>query len=86
MTWRGAIVLAAVLLAPSVARAQAAWLRDRLDVEWVVAAGQKRFELRTGRGFDKTTVTIETRGTLVKDTSLPEASCATRPRPPPTRG
>ena len=28
-----------MLLAPSLAHAQAAWLRDRLDVEWVVAAG-----------------------------------------------
>jgi len=39
VTARFAVVLVAVLLAPSVARAQAAWLRDRLDVEWVVAAG-----------------------------------------------
>jgi hypothetical protein len=31
--------LALVLLAPSAAHAQAAWLRDRLDVEWVVATG-----------------------------------------------
>ncbi len=36
---RGALVVAALLLAPSLARAQAAWLRDRLDVEWVVATG-----------------------------------------------
>src|SRR6185312_2346486 len=35
------VVLAVALLAlvPSVARAQATWLRDRLDVEWVVATG-----------------------------------------------
>ena len=39
MTLRAAIVVAALVLAPSLARAQAAWLRDRLDVEWVVAAG-----------------------------------------------
>jgi hypothetical protein len=32
-------VVAALLLVPSLAQAQAAWLRDRLDVEWVVAAG-----------------------------------------------
>jgi hypothetical protein len=36
---RVALVVAAVLFAPSLARAQAAWLRDRLDVEWVVATG-----------------------------------------------
>ena len=28
-----------VLLIPEVARAQAAWLRDRLDVEWMVGTG-----------------------------------------------
>jgi len=39
VTARLAIALVVLLLAPSLARAQAAWLRDRLDVEWVVAAG-----------------------------------------------
>lgn len=39
MTSRIALVVVAFLLAPSLARAQAAWLRDRLDVEWVVATG-----------------------------------------------
>ncbi|HEX6838452.1 MAG TPA: hypothetical protein VF334_17870, partial [Polyangia bacterium] len=34
-----AAIVAALVLVPSLARAQAAWLRDRLDVEWVVAAG-----------------------------------------------
>lgn len=34
-----ATVAAVLLLAPSTSRAQAAWLRDRLDVEWVVATG-----------------------------------------------
>ncbi len=36
---RAVLVVALVVLVPSLARAQAAWLRDRLDVEWVVAAG-----------------------------------------------
>jgi hypothetical protein len=52
--------------------------------EGTIAAGQKRFELRTGRGFDKTTVTIESRGTLVKETTLPEPSCAYIDLPPGT--
>jgi hypothetical protein len=47
-----------------------------------VAPGQKRFEFRTGRGFDRTTVTIESRGTLVKETTLPEPSCAYVDLPP----
>jgi hypothetical protein len=34
-----ALVAATLLLAAAPARAQAAWLRDRLDVEWVVATG-----------------------------------------------
>jgi hypothetical protein len=44
--------------------------------EGAITAGHKRFEIRSGRGFDPTTVTIESRGTLVKDTTLPEPSCA----------
>jgi hypothetical protein len=32
-------LVAFLLLVPSLARAQAAWLRERLDVEWVVATG-----------------------------------------------
>lgn len=39
MTPRVTLVVAALVLTPSLARAQAAWLRDRLDVEWVVATG-----------------------------------------------
>ena len=39
MSVRVALMVAMLLLVPSLARAQAAWLRDRLDVEWVVAAG-----------------------------------------------
>jgi hypothetical protein len=34
--------IALLALSPSVARAQSAWLRERLDVEWVVAAGSWR--------------------------------------------
>lgn len=47
---------------------------DRRD-EAPIAAGQKRFEFRTGRGFDKMTVTIDSRGTLNKDVALAEPSC-----------
>ncbi len=39
MTRAPAVALVAVLLAPAAVRAQAAWLRERLDIEWVVAAG-----------------------------------------------
>ena len=39
MSVRVALMVAMLMLVPSLARAQAAWLRDRLDVEWVVAAG-----------------------------------------------
>ena len=44
-----ALVVAALVAAPSTARAQAAWLRDRLDVEWVVATGG----WRTAIGHDR---------------------------------
>ncbi len=46
-----------------------------LNDEGAIAPGHKRFELRTGRGFDRTTITIEGSGTVVKDVSTPEASC-----------
>ena len=56
MTARAALVAAAIVLAPSLAEAQAAWLRDRLDVEWVVAAGGWRSAASAGDqrapGFD----------------------------------
>jgi hypothetical protein len=39
VTARVLVVAALLLLAPSVAQAQAAWLRERIDVEWVVATG-----------------------------------------------
>ena len=43
--------------------------------EGEIAAGMKRFEFRTGRGFDAMTVTIDGRGTLTKDASQAEPSC-----------
>src|SRR4051794_13519906 len=38
-------------------------------VEGDPAPGTKRFEIRTGRGFDKTSVTVGDRGTLTKDST-----------------
>lgn len=52
------------------------------NTEEAIADGQKRFEFRTGRGFDKMTVTIDGRGTLAKDTSQVEPSCAYVDLPP----
>jgi hypothetical protein len=52
--------------------------RDEGDV----AAGIKRYEFRTGRGFDKMTVTIDGKGTLVKDTAGVEPSCGYVELPP----
>ncbi len=43
--------------------------------EGEVAAGLKRFEFRTGRGFDPMTVTIDGKGTLTKNTSTAEPTC-----------
>src|SRR4051812_42120518 len=40
-----------------------------------VAPGLKRFEFRTGRGFDPMRVTIDGKGTLVKDPSQVEPTC-----------
>jgi len=39
MIARAVLAVALLALAPATASAQAAWLRDRLDVEWVVATG-----------------------------------------------
>ncbi len=50
--------------------------------EGAIADGQKRFELRTGRGFDKMTVTVDARGTLTKDASQAEPSCGYIDLPP----
>jgi hypothetical protein len=48
--------IALLLLVPSLARAQAAWLRERIDVEWVVAAGGWRSAMSSSDtrspGFD----------------------------------
>src|SRR5260370_23655452 len=46
------------------------------NTEEAIADGQNRFEFRTGRGFDMQSVTIDGRGTLVKDTSQTDPSCA----------
>lgn len=40
-----------------------------------VAPGKKRFEFRTGRGFDPMTVTIDAKGTLTKDTTKVDPTC-----------
>ena len=53
---RAVVAVALLALAPSMARAQAAWLRDRLDVEWVVATGGWRSAIsatdQRAPGFD----------------------------------
>ena len=43
--------------------------------EGAPAPGTKRFELRTGRGYDVESITVEGMGTLHKDTTKPEATC-----------
>jgi hypothetical protein len=50
--------------------------------EGAVAAGTKRFELRTGRGLDPMKVTIEGRGSLDKSTADANPSCAYVELPP----
>jgi hypothetical protein len=50
--------------------------------EGTVAAGMKRFEFRTGRGFDPASVTIDGRGTLTKDASQAEPTCGYVELPP----
>lgn len=50
--------------------------------ETAVAAGQKRFELRTGRGLFDVSVTVEGRGTLAKNKELPDPACAYLDLPP----
>ncbi|MDB4968672.1 MAG: hypothetical protein JWN44_4361 [Myxococcales bacterium] len=55
---------------------------DGSRAEGDVAAGMKRYEFRTGRGFDKMTVTIDGKGTLVKDVSQTEPSCGYVELPP----
>jgi hypothetical protein len=47
-----------------------------------VAEGQKRFELRTGRGFDEVSITVETLGTLRKSRETPAGACAYLDLPP----
>lgn len=43
--------------------------------EGAIAPGEKRFELRTGRGFDPIAITVEGRGTLHKSTTSVEPTC-----------
>jgi hypothetical protein len=50
--------------------------------EGAIAPGQKRFEVRTGRGVDPLRVTVEGRGTLVKGTEAAESACAYVDLPP----
>jgi hypothetical protein len=50
--------------------------------EGAVAEGHKRFEVRTGRGLDGLTLTVEGRGTLTKATNTPEPACAYIDLPP----
>jgi len=52
------------------------------DSEGTIAAGQKRFELRTGYGVDPLRVTVEGRGTLVKSVDAGRAQCAYIDLPP----
>jgi hypothetical protein len=47
-----------------------------------IAVGQKRFELRTGRGLDAMEITVAGRGALVKTTESAEPSCAYIDLPP----
>jgi hypothetical protein len=54
---------------------------DRTD-EGTVAAGEKRFELRTGRGLDELTVTVEGRGTFTKPVDGAAGACAYLDLPP----
>src|SRR5207249_1275752 len=50
--------------------------------EGAIAPGQKRFELRTSRGVDPMTVTVEGRGTFVRPVGAREVGCAYIDLPP----
>jgi hypothetical protein len=50
--------------------------------EGAVPEGLKRFELRTGRGFDTMSITVDDRGTLDKDVAHVDPSCAYLDLPP----
>ncbi len=50
--------------------------------EGAIAAGQKRFEIRAGRGTNPLELTIAGRGTLAKSTESPQPSCAYIDLPP----
>jgi len=49
--------------------------RSAITEEPGVPEGQKRFEIRTGRGFDIIEVTVEPKGTLRKAHELVDAAC-----------
>jgi hypothetical protein len=55
---------------------------DSSRKEGDVVAGMKRFEFRTGRGFDPMSVTIDGKGTLRKDTTKVDATCGYVELPP----
>ncbi|HEY7956345.1 MAG TPA: hypothetical protein VII38_13675 [Polyangia bacterium] len=50
--------------------------------EGAIAPGEKRFELRTGRGFDPIAITVEDRGTLHKSLTSVEPTCGYIDLPP----
>jgi hypothetical protein len=56
--------------------------RGGLSEEKDVPEGQKRFEIRTGRGLDTVEVTVASKGTLKKSRELPEAACGYVDLPP----
>jgi hypothetical protein len=52
------------------------------DAKDAAPEGQKRFELRTGRGADDVTVTVEGRGTLHKGSDTVDSACGYVDLPP----
>jgi hypothetical protein len=54
----------------------------RGEDEGAIAEGKKRFELRTGRGLDKLTITVEGQGSLSKNLTLVDPSCGYIDLPP----
>jgi hypothetical protein len=50
--------------------------------EGAPASGQKRFEVRTGRGLDAVDIEVEGRGVLSKSTAVPDPACAYIDLPP----
>jgi hypothetical protein len=54
----------------------------RGEDEGPVAEGKKRFELRSGRGLDKLSISVAGQGTLHKNVALVDASCGYIDLPP----